>query len=87
MAAAGKMGKLREIIQDPGNKPAVSLLKNSSLAMAVIPLAVYYACFYLVFGEGVSAQPLARSILAPWINVHYASWVKMMTSFLAGRGC
>uniref|UniRef100_A0A6U2G1A1 Vacuolar ATPase assembly integral membrane protein VMA21 homolog n=1 Tax=Hemiselmis andersenii TaxID=464988 RepID=A0A6U2G1A1_HEMAN len=52
MATMNKMGKLREIVADPGNRPAVSLLLQSSVAMAVVPLAVYFACFYFVFGEG-----------------------------------
>jgi len=46
------MGKLKDIVSDPGNRPAVSLLAYSSIAMAVVPLGVYFACFHVVFGQG-----------------------------------
>ena len=51
------MQKLKGILADPGNRPAVSLLMYSSIAMAVVPLAVYFACFHILFAEGVSPEP------------------------------
>jgi hypothetical protein len=56
-STVGKMQKLKGILADPGNRPAVSLLMYSSIAMAVVPLAVYFACFHILFAEGVSPEP------------------------------
>lgn len=62
-STVGKMQKLKGILADPGNRPAVSLLMYSSVAMAVVPLAVYFACFNIVFAEGVSpSTPLPPSL-------------------------
>ncbi len=53
MSSLAKVGKLKGILQDPANRPAVSLLVKSSIAMAVVPLAVYYLCYNWVFAQGV----------------------------------
>ncbi len=53
MATLAKVGKLKGILQDPANRPAVSLLFKSSIAMAILPLAVYFLCFNILLAEGV----------------------------------
>jgi hypothetical protein len=62
MSSLAKVGKLKGILQDPANRPAVSLLVKSSVAMAVLPLAVYFLCYNLVFAEGVRDSSEESSI-------------------------
>lgn len=42
---------VREIIQLPANRPTFKLLIRSTLAMAIIPISVYFLCFNILFGE------------------------------------
>ena len=42
---------MRNMAMLPENRPAMQLLLRSTMAMAGIPIAVYYFCFEAVFGE------------------------------------
>lgn len=50
--AISTAGKMRALAAEPANRPAMSLLLRSTIAMVVMPIAVYYLCFELLLAKG-----------------------------------
>jgi hypothetical protein len=51
MPPAPSVASMREIIHLPANRPTFALLFRSTLAMAIVPLSVYFLCFHVLFAE------------------------------------
>jgi len=50
--AMSNAGKMRALASEPANRPAMSLLLKSTIAMVVVPIAVFYLCFEVLLAKG-----------------------------------
>ena len=44
--------RVKDVISDPKNRPAFSLLFKTTIAMVLVPLATFYACYNYLLASG-----------------------------------